>query len=456
MRSGDPRMQPGKSLNRILASALGLAWLCSARLAWATGDVPGDSLSVADCVALARGGAPLLAAALLERSAASSDSAATALNSRPALSLISGATLAPNGYYDPTITNLGDYQLKLALTWTAADGGRRARERQRSAIGSWAARERAALETRETGLQAATLAFRLLRLQQQVPLGQQGLEWLDRLGSLVRSGVAAGMRGSSDSIRVALERDAVVAATEVAELESRTTSIELAGLLRRGSDTLPGVREPRVGMERAPTVQDSLALLASIDRLPEVAMARAGEALGQLDMQDARHRDAAGVELVLDAGWAGADLTAAVPENLRAVDPGAGFGDRLRRDMGASAAVRIGVPLLDRARAPSLRAREYALAAARVRTAAESQGQRERARVLLAGWSTAWRQLAAAEQTQGRAERNLLKVRSLYTAGATTLLDLLDARRAYADTRDRVLAMREAVRVAQWLVEDRR
>ena len=185
-------------------------------------------------------------------------------------------------------------------------------------------------------------------------------------------------------------------------------------------------------------------------------MARAGEALGQLDTQDARHRDAAGVELVLDAGWAGADLTAAVPENLRAIDPGAGFGDRLRRDMGASAAVRIGVPMLDRARAPSLRAREYALAAARVRTAAESQGQRERARVLLAGWSTAWRQLAAAEQTQGRAERNLLKVRSLYTAGATTLLDLLDARRAYADARDRVLAMREAVRVAQWLVEDRR
>jgi outer membrane protein TolC len=75
---------------------------------------------------------------------------------------------------------------------------------------------------------------------------------------------------------------------------------------------------------------------------------------------------------------------------------------------------------------------------------------------LLAEWRTAARQLDATRQTSERAERNLLKVKSLYSAGATTLLDLLDARRVYDDARERLAAAQEANRAVQFQVEDRK
>ena len=422
----------------------------------ATRAADADSLTIAECIALARSHAPNVLAAQFDRAAALGDSAATGMNGRPALSLIAGATVAPKGFYDPTVTNLGDYQLKLAMGWTLSDGGRRARERERSAVGAQSARIRAALETREAGLLAADLALRLLRTQQEDALQQQGIEWLDRLGSLVGSGVASGMRGSSDSIRVTLERDAVAAAMEVAKLEAQGTRSDLAGLIGRDGEAALFIREPVDSVGRRPAAADSTALMASIDRQPELAIARAEASLGRLDVLDAQRRNAPAVQVVVDAGLAGADLTRAVPLDLQDSKPGATLGDRLRRDLGASAAVQFQLPLHDRAARPALDARQASLSAARLRGTAAAAAQRRRAVALLAQWHSAWRQLDAAQRTHARAERSLLKVRSLYTAGATSLLDLLDAWRVYTDARDRLVAARQESRMAQLLVEDRR
>ena len=54
------------------------------------------------------------------------------------------------------------------------------------------------------------------------------------------------------------------------------------------------------------------------------------------------------------------------------------------------------------------------------------------------------------------AERSLLKVKSLYGGGATTLLDLLDAWRTYQDARERVEDARQQSRSSRFRVEDRR
>ena len=418
--------------------------------------VAADSLSVPECVALARGHAPAVLAAQFDRAAALADSTATSMNARPAQSLLAGATVAPKGFFDPTITNLGDYQLKLAMAWTAADGGSRARARERSAWGAAAARTRAMLETREAGVLAADLAFKLLRTQQEIALQRQGIEWLDRLGRLVGAGVTAGMRGSSDSIRVALERDVVAAALDAARLEAQTTGFELANLIGRDLDAPLTIREPGEASGRGPERSDSTALIASIDSQPELALARVDEMLGRLDVQDARRRNAPAVQVVVDAGLAGADLTRKVPLDLQAEHPSAGLGDRLRRDLGASAAVQFQLPLLDRAAPSAVSAREAALRAAQLRRSAELGAQRRRAATLLAQWRGAWRQLDAAERTQARAERSLLKVRSLYTAGATPLLDLLDAWRVVTDARERWVSARQENAMAQLLVEDRR
>lgn len=418
--------------------------------------VAADSLTVAQCVALARSHAPAVLAAQFDRASALADSTSMSMNARPGLSLLAGAMVAPKGFYDPTVTNLGDYQLKLAMAWTAADGGSRARARERSAWGAAAARTRAMLVTRDAGAVAAELALKRWRAQQEIALQQQGIEWLERLGSLVGAGVTAGMRGSSDSIRVALERDVVAAALDAAQLETQTTGFELANLIGRDLDAPLAIREPGEAHGRGPAPSDSSALMASIDFQPELTLAHADELLGRLDVQDARRRNAPAVQVVVDAGLAGADLTRRVPLDLQAEHPNAGLGDRLRRDLGASAAVQLQLPLLDRAAPAAVSARESALRAAQLRSAAERGAQRRRAATLLAQWRGAWRQLDAAERTHGRAERSLLKVRSLYTAGATPLLDLLDAWRVVTDARERWVSAQQENAMAQWMVEDRR
>src|SRR5580765_3282136 len=125
---------------------------------WAEGQGVTDSLTVDECVVLARQAAP----------AARGDSTAAAVNHRPAVSVLAGAWVAPDGFYDPTITNLGEYELKLSLDWTATDGGRLARARRRGELDLRAADQRAAAEMRDAGLDAARLAIRALRMQREV------------------------------------------------------------------------------------------------------------------------------------------------------------------------------------------------------------------------------------------------------------------------------------------------
>src|SRR5580765_1014868 len=135
---------------------------------WAEGQGVTDSLTVDECVVLARQAAPAVRAAGLEAAAARGDSTAAAVNHRPAVSVLAGAWVAPDGFYDPTITNLGEYELKLSLDWTATDGGRLARARRRGELDLRAADQRAAAEMRDAGLDAARLAIRALRMQREV------------------------------------------------------------------------------------------------------------------------------------------------------------------------------------------------------------------------------------------------------------------------------------------------
>src|SRR5262245_46283223 len=112
-------------------TVLAVAAILLPRLAHGDTGVPIDSLTVSECVALARRHAPTVRAASLDLAAARSDSSAAAVNARPTVSLLAGAMVAPAWSYDPTITNLGEYELKLSLDWTASDGGRLARARRR-------------------------------------------------------------------------------------------------------------------------------------------------------------------------------------------------------------------------------------------------------------------------------------------------------------------------------------
>jgi outer membrane protein TolC len=415
-----------------------------------------DTLSIADCVALARQHAPALLVARRRQSAAGLDSAAAALNRRPDVSLRAGGIVAPRGFYDPVVTNLGEYEVKAGLDWPVADAGARGRARARSALDLASARWRTSLESRDAGLQAGHLGLSLLRLAEAESLQRQSLDWLAGLTALVGSGIASGARPPTDSIRVALERDAVEAALEDTRLEAQAATLELDALIAREGEGPLAIRAIADAPDPGPQPADSLRLEATLARQPEVQLARVAEADSRLDLEEARRRSAPTLDLSLDAGLAGADLTRATPEALMLENPGAKFADRLRQDLGASLALRLRLPVLDGARSRRVGARTAEQDAAVLESRAAAAAQERRGRVLLAEWRSASRRLRASEVVYERAERNLLKVKSLYSGGATSLLDLLDARRVFEESRDRLAEARMADRWVRFQIEDRR
>src|SRR5439155_16291290 len=130
-----------------IACAAGLAPPPAAEAAGA----PPESLTVAQCVGLARAAAPEVRALAAGRQAAGLDSAAAALNRRPAYTLTGGATAAPPFSYDPVITNLGEYRLLVGMQVPLRDAGERRRERAQAGLGAASASAELERAAREAG-----------------------------------------------------------------------------------------------------------------------------------------------------------------------------------------------------------------------------------------------------------------------------------------------------------------
>jgi outer membrane protein TolC len=409
-----------------------------------------DSLTVAQCVALARAVAPEVRAQASAAEAAALDSLAAARNGWPAFSLFGGALVVPRDHYDPVITNLGEYSLKLGLDRPLLDGGARRRERAQAALAAAAAVAQLERSTRDAGLRAAEVALAALRQRDLEASDRDAFAWLDRLGALIQGGVRSGTRAQADAVRVRIERDAVEAELLSGQQVRGALGRELAELTGRAVQGPFELREPDPATDAPPAAADSLALFARIERSPEVRAARVAEAGERLALDQTRRRSALLVDLAADAGLAGADLTRAVPEDLALAHPGATFADRLRRDLGASVAVQFHRPLLDPAAAPARGAREAAVESARQRTTTVVAQRRRELDDLLGRWRAAGARLELAQAARDRAEEQLLRMHSLYAGGATSLLELLDARRQVDEARARLADARFELRVAQW------
>ena len=397
-----------------------------------------DTLSVADCVRLARERSPEARAAAAEQTAAHFDSSAASHPRRPAYSFFGGATIAPRHFYDPAITNLGDYSAKLGVSWNWLDGGASRREAARGALGARQAALARQVSERDAALAAGALALMTARLDEARQAQSEAVGWLERLASEMNAGVRAGAHGQSDALRVVLERDAAATALRATLHEALDTARDLAHWLGVAPAAAPVVRAPATpGGPLALDEADSLRVLAAFQRGVEVELARADEAAARLALDDAVRKDAWKVGLSADAGLAGTDLTGAVPNDLKAGHPDATFADRLHRDLGASASVAFQLPLADITQPASVVARRAALDAATIRREAAAAKQERDAAELLARWRAGAAEHAAVHASLARAEEHLLRVRSLYAAGATTLLELLDARRLYDDARGR-------------------
>jgi hypothetical protein len=93
-------------------------------------------------------------------------------------------------------------------------------------------------------------------------------------------------------------------------------------------------------------------------------------------------------------------------------------------------------PVLDPAAGLSVSAREASLRAAELRAAAAKLERRRAALDLLGRWNAATRRLALATGSAARADEHVLRMRSLYTGGGISLLELLDAQRVTGAIQD--------------------
>jgi outer membrane protein TolC len=438
-------VRPRRALRGLAAAVILSALAGTAR----TEAPPADSLTIADCARMAQEQSPEVRIAVLRRSSARYDSLAAWRNRRPVVSLLGSVLLAPDGFYDPAVTNLGDYELKLGLTLPLLDGGAARRARDRAGSEAHRAEAESDRSGRAAALRAAGLAIQILNLGEKERSGARALAWLNDLTALLDSRLRGGTSGPSDLMRVALERDA--AETELASMRTALAIAEreLGQVLGLGPAAAPPVRAPAPAEDRPPAPADSLRLIAGYAHLPEVRLAADAEIQARLDRAEVEQRKAPSLELAADAGMAGTDLTTAVPPELKTDQPGADFADRLRRDLGASVALNFKRTLIDASLAPALDARSAALQAASLERTLETDLELRAALDLLDRWRDAARNLRAQQSMVERAEANLLRVKTLYVAGATGLLDLLDARQLLDEAHARLADARAENRMAQ-------
>jgi outer membrane protein TolC len=414
-----------------------------------------EPLTVLDCVRRARAHAPEVRIAEAAREAARQDSVLHSFDQRPNFSLFGGATVAPSGFYDPVVTDLGNYELKLGMDWPLRDGGLRAHDRRAAALDARAALVDQRLAARDAGLRAGELALASVRLGEQASTQREALAWLDRLAVELAAGARAGTRGRADAQRAALERDDAVAELESTVRAGHAVARELARWVGMPPDSLPEVSTPEDDTLETPGAADSLAVLARYGAAPEIARARLAMERSRLDLALAKRRRETQVGLALDAGIWGADLTSSVPEELRATDPDATLSDRLRRDLGASAALTFRLPLVDPAAPHDVAGRVAAAEAESRRAEAAETDARRAALELLDRWRDAARRVTRARASVALAEENLLRLRSLQASGAAPLLELLDARSTLDQTRIRLAEARFDARLARLEAEER-
>jgi outer membrane protein, heavy metal efflux system len=414
-----------------------------------------DSLSVADCARIAAEMSPEVQIALLAHGVARFDSLSAAGNRRPTVALVGSALVAPSGFYDPAVTNLGEYELKVGLAVPLRDGGNAARERSRASNLAQDALRVLDGSRLAAARRAAELAIETLLLREKQRSQSAALAWLEDLGHILDARVRGGTSGPSDRMRVDLEQNVVRAVLESTSLDLRIATRELGQLLGLPPGVGALVRTPAPGERGGPTAADSLRLVAGIAHLPEVRAGVLAQARARLDEADATHRRDLRLSLTADAGLAGTDLTRIVTPEMRAEDPQAGLGTRLHRDLGASVGVGFERPLFDATIAPTIEARRAGTAVATREAALLTDTQTRDLLDLLDRWRSAERRLETARIMSEGAETNLLRVKSLYAGGATGILELLDARRILDDAQDQLAEARAQSRNARSEVETR-
>ena len=392
-----------------------------------------DSMTVIECAGRATEVAPEVLAASEDARAAQLDALVAARNRRPDVSLHTSVQGIPPHAYDPALTNLGEYDLRLIGRMSLADGGARRREQLRTrAVAEGAGRDLAAAR-RENGLRAAELAAEILQSSARIGRHEAALQWTGRVLETIRSAARSGARSPADVARLELEQRGLEADIDADRRDRSALVRELGDLLGAPESWSPTISASHPG-GALPTAADSASMVARADSFAEVRKAQSDVVIAELELTGAHAQKSVALSLTADAGWAGTGLSRWGPPGLA---PNGTLSDRLRQDAGASVALELSRPLLAPGSELAVSAREASVSAARARLERVRREARRIALDLLGRWWYAAHDLPPLRSAAGQAESNLLRAQSLYVAGSLPLLDLLDARRVLEQSADR-------------------
>jgi len=415
---------------------------------------PTPDLTLEHALALARANNASLPVAALDTRIAEQNRVEAASLRKIRLGVEGSLSVAPRGGYDPAASNLGEDRLQAVLERPLYDGGRLAAEERRAGALAEVARQRYRRAEAVVELDVRTRYAELLAARREAAVRQDGLKRLRSYLELLESRGASGQPVESDLLRGRLR-----VATEDA---ARQTALEHADRARAELDTLMG-RAPETPLTLAPlpspappagpasTPKEGAETTAHdgppdgatetratdpqvpddripVVRIPDVtaALRAVDAARAGLDATLAERRPT--LSLRADAGLWGTDTTRLVPPDLRASDPGAGFLDRLDRDLGYSVSLDLTWSLFD---SGGRRAR-----------IARSQLELDRAKQQVVVEQTdARRELTRARDARARASARLqilrearpqardayLDATSRYLGGAASYLDVVDA-----------------------------
>jgi outer membrane protein TolC len=354
---------------------------------------------------------------------------------------------APTNGYDPAITNAGEGRAQVVARQSIYDGGARRAAVARGEADVDAAGARFRMAEKDLELDVRSRFAEWVHADAEAGARREGIDRLLRYRTSLQSRRASGQGVGADLIRIDVRLAAERAAIVDADGRRDAARIALNALMGRepaASLALAPLPDPEAPSEDADTV---------VQAVPDVAEARAQERVADADLATARAEGKPHLSLTADFGFLGSDTTRLVPASLRASDPDATFGDRLRRDLGYSMGLFFTWPAWDfgaiRAR---LRQAELKLQSARQNVVFQTSEARRQRALAESTLRNVWEQIRILTDASPAARDSYLEAESRYRGGAATALEVLDSYAASVDAVVKLAEARSRYRVARALL----
>lgn len=401
----------------------GMRWMALVLTVSGFAHAASDSLSLDDCLRLARENNPRSLASANAVESADLASGELRAQSLPQLKYRGTLEYSPSSKrlgYDPALTNGGQIGSQLVVEQTLYDGGKHGLARKKAELESLRARKEAQLNGLDLVFEVSQAFTEVLRLQEEAALKRVGQARLHEYLGLVERMHTGGQAGYTDVLKSRIQVSEAEAAARQTEVDLRTARFSLAGLIGKAI-------EDEVAAKGA---LDSASAPAALD-----TSANAEWDLGRLDLQ--------GAELDVDASrgeWK-PTLAASVDAGLLTSFENLDQPSSDRSPMlGASAGLHLDWPLFAWGlRRIHIREQQLGAESARWRWQMQRRALLTDYQKTLMLWSAAGEHRDALRSNLSAARDNFMLTKSKYAAGNGLASEVLDAEKLWIDTESSLL-----------------